>query len=207
MPAPVLHIDIVSVSDSLEALALHGPLEWRGAQVTTHWIGSGQDLIRVLGGSERLSKTVVLMCHGDSRGLVLPELHPSIDRTQPYHGALSPSDLREFLRLPGCTVLNTGCSLGSRAFADAFLSAGCKAYNGADGDPEGSASLFYCLHLFYSLICRKMPLRRAHGVARSQDQDTAIFRLYGRPAAKRAPPQSPQGIPPQPSRHPGWGQP
>jgi hypothetical protein len=185
MTKPLARVDIVEIEDTLAAQALRGALEYWGVQVTTHWVGMAQDIVRLLGGEEKLSEIVVLMCHGNDKGLVLPALHPSIERKQPYHGALTPQDLEEFLKLPGLIVLNTGCSLGTETFARSFLAAGCKAYIGATGDPEGSSALFHSMHLFYELICRHTPLRKAHALARSHDQETGCFHLREQDATRK----------------------
>ena len=127
MTKPLARLDIVEIEDTLAAQALRGALECWGVQVTMHWVGMARDVVRLLGGEEKLYEIVVLMCHGNDKGLVLPALHPSIERRQPYHRALTPKDLEEFLKLPGLIVLNTGCSLGTEKFARSFLGAGCKA--------------------------------------------------------------------------------
>jgi hypothetical protein len=176
MTKPIARADIVVIDDTLGSIALRDVLEYWGLQVTVHWVGMAQDAVRLLGGEENLSETIVLMCHGNDAGMVLPALHPSVEKKQPYHGALTPQDLRQFLKLPGRIVLNTGCSLGTERFARAFLDAGCKAYIGATGDPEGASSLFYALHLFYGLFGRRRPLREAHELA--HDRETRHYRLY-----------------------------
>ena len=59
-----------------------------------------------------------------------------------------------------------------------FLQSGCRAYVGADGDPEGEAALFYVLHFFYELHCRGRSVREAHESAASHDCETGLFKLY-----------------------------
>jgi len=175
---PRTFADIVAIDDTLEALAVRFALEWWGVQVTLHLVGEAKDVVRILGGEEEISKNVILMCHGNDKGLVLPELHPSIEEKQPYHGALTPTDLKEFLHLPDCIVLNTGCSLGTPEFADAFLQAGCQAYIAPLGDPEGTASLFYVLYFYYEWICRGNDMKKAHERVSSHDEETRMFKLY-----------------------------
>jgi hypothetical protein len=114
-------------------------------------------------------------------GLSLPELAPSVEAAQPYHGALTPADLQEFVQLPGRLVLNTSCSLGTPEFAGAFLRSGCHSYIGATGDPDGEAALFYVLHFFYELHYHGRSVAEAHERAASHDIETGLFTLFPRP--------------------------
>ncbi|MBI4863426.1 MAG: hypothetical protein HY815_24640 [Candidatus Riflebacteria bacterium] len=165
MAAPIARLELVVVDADLEALALRGVLECFGVQVTSHLVGQASDLVRILSGAEPLARYVVISCHGDDRGLILPELHESVDAVQPYRGALSPADLRSFLRLQGCVVVNTGCSLGTPEFVAAFLHAGCAAYCGCSGDPGGDEALVYTVNFFYHHLCRGASLEDAHARA------------------------------------------
>jgi len=178
MTKPILKVDIVCVEG--DAHAVRSALEDWGAQVTVHWIGMAQDLVRVLGGEEPLSKHIILECHGHDGGMALPDLDESIEREQPYHRVLTARDLGEFLKLPDCVVLNTGCALGTAEFAEAFLDAGCGAYIGVSDYAEASAALFYVLHFFYDLLRRKASVREAHEAARAHDEETGMFVLYDR---------------------------
>ena len=178
---PVL--DLITIDDTLEALALRAALEWWGFQVRLHLIGKAQDLVDLMSPGDRLSNTLFLMCHGDERGIRLPELGAEIESAQPYHGAVRPSDVAVFARLPGRVAISTGCATGTPAFAEAWLGAGCRAYIGPDGYPHGDASLFYGLHLSYAWLCRGRPLAEAHALASAHDAETRLFRLYEATAA------------------------
>jgi hypothetical protein len=178
MTPPKLAVDIVCIASDIEAFALRSALEWWQAQVTLHLPGMANDVVRILGGQERLSEYVVLTCHGNERGFILPELVEELESEQPYHGELTPSNLGEFLSLPGKVVVNTGCALGTAEFAKPFLRAGVRAYIGAVDYPDGDSVLFYTLHLFYGLLHHGASLEEAHAKARSHDQDTGLFYLY-----------------------------
>jgi hypothetical protein len=169
---------LVEVSNTLEALALRAALEWWGARVTLHLVGMAQDVVRILGGGEPLAEYVVLACHGDERGLILPELVPEVELEQPYHGAITAADFHEFLKLPGKVVLNNGCGLGRPEIAEAFLQAGVRAYIGASDYPDGDSSLFYAFHFFYGLIHNVASIEEAHARASAHDKGTQMFRLY-----------------------------
>lgn len=175
-----MNIDIISVDDGLASLALRATLELWGCAVAIHYIASARQLVRVLNGETVLSPNIVLMCHGVERGLALPDLAPEIAAQQPYQTALSPDDLREFLRLPDCLVLNTGCAMGKTDFADAFLQSGCHTYIGANDYPEGASAHFYTLHFFYELCVRNKGVETAHRKAASHDAETQMYQLFAR---------------------------
>lgn len=175
---PKTSVTIIAIADDLEALALRAALEWWGVQVTIHFIGQAKDLVAILGDTTRRATTFFLMGHGDEQGFILPELHPDIEREQPYHSPLAPAHLVQFMHLPDCIVISTGCATGTEAFAEAFLSAGCRAYVGPTGYVEGDASLFYSLALCYEWICKGQVLGTAHQKAIVHDSETSLFRLF-----------------------------
>src|SRR5262249_29570555 len=77
---------------------LRDVLESFGARVNYTPVGQARDVVELLNGTRTLSRLVVLECHGDERGMVLPELNPALEATQPYHGAISAANYQEFLR-------------------------------------------------------------------------------------------------------------
>ena len=173
-----MDIDIINVDDDLEAVALRAVLECWNCTVALHHIATAQQLVNVLGGNTTLSQHIVLMCHGVEQGLALPELAPEVAAQQPYQIALSPADLKEFLRLPECLVVNTGCLMGRSEYASAFLQAGCHSYIGPVEYPEGSSSLFYVLHFFYGLNVKNSSVQIAHQKASAHDAETQMFQLH-----------------------------
>jgi len=72
-------------------------------------------LVDLLSGDQSLSSNIFFLCHGDDRGILLPELHPDLEKDQPYHAALTAADIAEFVRVPGRVIINTGCATGTRA--------------------------------------------------------------------------------------------
>lgn len=81
-----MRLDLVNIADDWPAFAVRSVLECYGITVALHPIATASDLVRVLGGATPVSKHLVLMCHGVGEGLHLPELAPSIEAAQPYHG-------------------------------------------------------------------------------------------------------------------------
>lgn len=175
---PRASLDVVVINDDLEALALRAALEWWQVQITLHLIGQAKDVVHILGKGGNKSKLIFLMCHGNEQGIILPELGPEVEKEQPYHQVLTPTNLTEFLHLPGCIVVNTGCITGTPAFAQAFLDASCTAYIGPTDYPSGDSSLFYVLHLCYGWIASGRSLNEAHALTISHDAGTQMFHLF-----------------------------
>ena len=113
-------------------------------------------------------------------GLALPSLAPEVAAAHPYTDAVSAPGFATLLHLPPSAIVNTGRSLGTPAFAEPFLGAGCRAYLGADGDPDGDDALFYVTHLCYELLGRGTQLPTAYERAAAHTADTRMFRLYAR---------------------------
>lgn len=171
-------VTLLNIADDLEAIALRAALEWWAIEVTLHHVGSAAQLVTRLNGTTPLAPLVVLLCHGDERGILLPELAAEPAATQPFDGALGPDELRQFVRLPASVVVNTGCATGTPSFAAALRACGAAAYIGPTGYPDGSASLFYCLALIYAHLVRGQPLAAAHAQAAAHDAETAQFHLF-----------------------------
>ncbi len=177
---PKAEVDLMEIDDALEALAFRAVLESWNVRVALHLIGQAQDVVRLLSGKQRLSRRIFWMGHGDDQGFILPELHPGFERDQLYHSRLTPDNLKEFLTLSDCIVISTCCETGAPPIAKTFLQAGCQAYIGPVGSPQGDASLFYLTYLCYEWICKNSDLKTAHEQASSHDEETAKFRLHER---------------------------
>ena len=124
----IFKIDIVNIDDNLEALAARSSLEYFGYNVSLHFIPKSKVLVELLNGSKHLSKNILIMCHGIDEGIVLPELAKEVAKEQPYNKILTPNNLNDFLKLNNSLVVNTGCSTGTKDFADAFLENGSDCY-------------------------------------------------------------------------------
>lgn len=177
-------VDIVSIDDSLEAPALRSALERWDVRVTLHPIGQAKHLVSVLDGSQHLSPIVFLICHGDDRGIILPELMAELEAEQPYHPVVTAADIREFVWLPDGVLINTGCATGTPEFAGACLDAGSHVYIGPTGYPDGAASLFYVFQLCYEWIYKGRQLSEAHARANAPDDQTGLFKLFEKSTAR-----------------------
>lgn len=173
-----MDLEILDIDSPLAALALRAVVETWGMPVHLTHIGNTRQLVERLQQPVVIPRYLLLECHGIVDGLALPELAPELERLQPYHRALTPANVREFVQVPGATVINTGCSLGTEAFALAFIQGGARTYIGADSDPSGDGALLYVLRLFYGLQCQGLAFDEAHAQVRLQVPDTLMFHLW-----------------------------
>lgn len=180
-PSP--RVTVINIADALEAVALRAALEWWNIEVALRHVGAADQLVALLDGTVALSPLVFLMCHGDERGILLPELAPELEQTQPFTGAVGPVELRQFLRVPGCAVVNTGCITGTGELAAAFIDGGASVYIGPDDYPDAPGSLFFCLAFAYDHLVRGYPLAEAHRRAAAHDAETAQFQYFARSSA------------------------
>jgi hypothetical protein len=172
-------VGIVMIDEYSEGYGLRSVLEHWGYWVDVFPIGRPRHLVEILTGNDVLFPFLILSCHGVDEGIVLPQLHPDLEKEEPFLDVLTPTKLASFAQLPGRVVLSTGCSTGSGEFAQAFLGAGCAAYIAPDGSPEATAALFFVLHLFYDLSCH-CSLGSAFDSAYAHDDQTGLFRLFTR---------------------------
>jgi hypothetical protein len=173
----MLKIDILAV-DGSSAHAMRSALESYGSSVLIHWIGAANDIVSYLESDSLFGTHLIIDCHGDDGSMHLPSLDESIEQLQKYHRMLTANDLSEIRLSKWRVVLNTGCTMGSAEYAQAFLKAGTQNYIGASGYPEGPPVFTYTAMLFYNLICRKMSVTDAHKQAAGIDEETAIFQLF-----------------------------
>lgn len=163
---PKENVTVLSIGDSLEAVAVRSILESYNYRVTVHWIGSRKELIEILKGSIETDQTIVLSCHGTEEGIVVPG--------EPVLGA---KDVTDVASLQGKTIVNLGCLTGSPAFAEAFKKAGTKAYIAPVDYPEGRAAIGFIANLFL-LLASKHPLDEAVRRAAAFDAETKQFKLF-----------------------------
>ena len=171
-------VDLIAIGDALEAIALMSVLESFGVEVRCHFVASVKKLISFLNGNEFLHKTVIISCHGDEKGMILPELTPELENTMPYRRVLSASDCTEFLELKDQVIINTGCCLGKDGFAKSFIQGGASAYVGFETYPEGNAVVLFVISFLYFFICQDQTLRTAFKKAKSLDERESFVKLH-----------------------------
>jgi hypothetical protein len=181
---PKIKIDLVILGDALEAIAIRGILESFGLEVRSHFVGNVKNLLPLLDGTENLHEILILSCHGDERGMILPELSEELEKVMPYHEILTSKDCTEFLKLQNQIVINTGCCLGNEKFANSFIQQGTKAYIGPETYVEGNTATFFVISLLYFHFCKNLSLQEAFIKTKSLDRETNLFALHQRKNAE-----------------------
>jgi hypothetical protein len=173
-------IDLVVLGHALEAIALRSMLESFDLALRTHFVGNVKKLVSLLNGEDNLHEILILSCHGDERGMLLPELSEELEKEMLYHKVLTAKDCSEFLKLQNQIVINTGCCLGNEEFAKSFIQQGAKAYIGAETYVEGNAASFFVISFLYFHLCNNLSLQEAFTKAKSLDSETNLFTLHQR---------------------------
>lgn len=167
-------VELVDV-ESGEGDALRSGLEQFGIRVHRTPVGQSRHLVAALAAPR--TPYVLLLCHGDEGSILLPELAEEVERYQPYHGRITPADLREFAHLDGATVIATGCDTGHPDLARAMLDCGASAYVAPVDAPFGYASYFAPVFLFYELT-QLRDLDQAVARLAGHDDELAMWRIY-----------------------------
>lgn len=168
-------VELIDI-ESGQGEAVRAGLECFGVRVRRTSVGQSRHLVAALTEASRAG-FVVLVCHGDEGDIVLPELADDVERHQPFHGRITPDDLRGFARFDDQVVVATGCDTGHPALAEAVLDCGAQAYLAPTGAPFGYASVFAPIFLFYELA-ELRSLDDAVQRLRAHDAELALWRLY-----------------------------
>jgi len=169
------HVDIIDI-ESGQGEAVRAGLETFGIRTRRTTVGQSRHLIAAL--TEKTDADFILMlCHGDQGDIMLAELAEEVERYQPFHGRITPDELRSFARLDGQVVIATGCDTGHPALARAVLDCGASAYLAPTGAPFGYASYFAPIFLFYELA-EQRSLDDAITRLRQHDAELTMWQLY-----------------------------
>ncbi|MGN1345229.1 MAG: hypothetical protein ACI4V1_00465 [Eubacteriales bacterium] len=161
-----------------EAFALRAALESFGASVLIQYLGRPDDFLNLLRGHVPFTPDVLLFCgHGEDGEFLMPELAPELYRDGEPH-RISARDVRANLRLSPALCISTACTTGTLAMAAAFTEHGT-AYLAPRDYIEGSAALFFVIHLFYLHLAHAMPLSEAASAAKRTDTETGWMVWYG----------------------------
>lgn len=158
-------IVLVSYTD-VEAMTLRNVLECFNYRVEMHRVGSRPQFLEILRGNIPTFRYVILSCHGDMGGFVIP-----------YQNPLLADELAQTVRLPGHVVLSLGCATGAEALANAFLGGGCAAYVAPTGGVEANAAMLFAIHLFY-FLGKNWSLSEAVAESCRHDDQCALFKLW-----------------------------
>jgi hypothetical protein len=168
-------VDIVDI-ESGDGDAVRTGLERFGIRTRRTHVGQARHLLAALT-EDSDAEYLLMLCHGDEGAIVLPELAEEVEQYQPFHGRITPDDLRGFARLDGRVVIATGCETGHPDLAQAFLDAGAAAYIAPTGAPFGYASYFAPISLFYDLT-EQRTLDEAVAHLHQRDTELNMWRLY-----------------------------
>lgn len=171
-------VDLLDIEDS-SAQALRSALEQLGIRVNYHPVGQPRHVIAVLSGDRPIAPYVIVGCHGDNGRILLPELGGPVADAQPFNGSMGPDQVRKHLRIPGSTVISTGCETGKPEVAQAFLDVGAGSYFAPTDAPDGHAAFLAVLLLFYELTDGR-ELRDAADRVRTYNDDLSMWRLWER---------------------------
>lgn len=160
-------MDIIVIHDAKEASAIRSILEYFTIQIRMHYIGNVQHLISLFKAQDYLSKTIIISCHGDKEGLLIPELSKEIEEKMPFHKTLSAPNLLEMLNFNDSLVINTGCCLGKEEFAKSFIAKGVRTYIGATDYIEATTMLMFVINFAYFHFVLSLPPQAAFNKALS----------------------------------------
>lgn len=168
-------VDIIDI-ESGDGEAVRTGLERFGLRTRRTHVGQARHLVAALT-EDSAAEFLLLLCHGEDGAIVLPELAPEVERYQPFHGRITPDDLRGFARLRGRVVIATGYETGYPTLARAILDCGATAYIAPTGAPFGYASYFAPISLLYDLTEQR---DLGHAVAHLQQRDAelSMWQLY-----------------------------
>lgn len=185
-------------------LAVRAALELFRLHVYAHFLVQKRNAVDFFAGKIPDSEYVVLCSHGSSaEGATanMPEEPPEkmgmgfvrlVDQIngkwEETEFALSPSNIRQYVKLAGRTVVALGCGNGREPLAREFLKAGCRAYIGAISPPDQDATALFAIGFFYHLLSQDRPgslccneaeaVRRAAEIDKVCKEGTHIFRYY-----------------------------
>lgn len=159
-------VTVLSIGNSLEAVTIRALLESFNYRVTTHWIGSRKELIKILSGDIKTDQTIILSCHGVEEGIVIPD-EPVLDA----------NEIANIAKLNDKVVVNLGCLTGSTEIVNAFRGCGVKTYIAPVDYPSGSAAIGFISNLFM-LLASGIDIEESTNRASAFDTETKQFRLF-----------------------------
>lgn len=157
----------------LEVAALRNTLESFGYLVDTRWIGSKEEVLKVLRGEIHTSDLLIISCHGGEEGILMNGEPP-----------LSPSDIKAHCRLKDKVIISTGCLTGRHQLSQAFSDQ--NKYIGPSDYVDGNSCLMFIYQLFHQLY-KKVTLEEAVRHAKAIDSDTNQFVLFQNKHSTRIP--------------------
>lgn len=167
---------IAAFDTGSEPEALRQSLEYFGYLVVLKNIGRPADLMDALSGNLPLEPDfLVLSCHGEPGGLIMPELGKDVYRPDEPRGSFGAADVAQHLRLSGKVILNLGCTTGQEPLASVFSAH--NTYIAPVDYIEGNSALIFAIRFFYELAQNEKTVPEACEAARGIDSETSLFIL------------------------------
>jgi hypothetical protein len=163
-----------------EANAIRQVLEYFEVKIITFFIGRPSDFIDILNGKSLYADInhIILCFHGKAEKFVMPILAKDIYETDEPRGNFGADEIEKFAKLKDKIILTTGCTLGKKGLAKAFLNSECKAFIGAKDYIEANSALFFIIHFYYELLANQRTEKDAFEIAKAPDSETKLFQFY-----------------------------
>lgn len=176
------NILIVAMGDvGNEPEALRQVLENFGYFVMMYYIGRPNDFRRVLRGEIPFEPDcIILSCHGEDGGFVVPILGEDIYEKDEIRGNYTPADVEADLQIKDKLVVSLGCTTGQEEMCKAFGKDNL--YIAPVDYVQGDAALFLAVKLFYELKrkenqIREGSLEQIFKLAKETNEETRLFTL------------------------------
>lgn len=174
-------IHIIEIESALEAQAIRATAECLGAPVSVTWVANSRQVVEFLSQTPS-HELIILCCHGDKRGVLLPPLADEVKGLFPFNDVLTPTDFASFVRLDQSVVLCSGCATGREEIASAFTHNGGRCFMAPAAFPDGDAALLFCLQFLFAFL-KEDNVREAFEVANSQMEGDDRFRFFSEPVS------------------------
>ena len=148
---PLLPVSVIQLSGAGEVL--RSMLEAMRCVVALHRPGTPGDFLKLVS-PDYVPRYIVICGHGTEDGLHFGQYISEIDTSMLRNECLPAEAIRDNARLSGATVVSATCYGGTRTMADAFLTAGTKAYIASEGEPDGMAMNVFLINFFFALLSK-----------------------------------------------------
>ncbi|MEQ6353905.1 hypothetical protein ABNX05_04695 [Lysinibacillus sp. M3] len=109
----------------------------------------------------------------------MPKLGEDIyEVNEPRGEFFGPQEILNYCTLKDVKVIASGCTLGEKQLATAFLKRGCHSYLAPDDYIDGSANLMFLIRFMYEIIANGRKQQEAFEIAKSIDDETSMYQLY-----------------------------
>jgi hypothetical protein len=171
---------IVGENCDAEASAIRGVLEYFNIRVVKIFIGRPNDFIEILNGKVLYPNIshIIFSFHGKAGKFLMPILAKDVYENDEPRGNFGADEINKFARLNDKIVITTGCTLGKKKLAQAFLNVGCKIFIGAKDYIEGNSALFFVTHFYYEILTNNRSEKEAFQIAKATDNETKFFEFY-----------------------------